>query len=163
MLSKKYLDIREIFLLISSNVFLLLGIGFAIIIGGLIFEFMGYNTALERCGSLLVCYALFCFYLNHHTNKLADGLKELSSTQTDVWEDEENLRTVLSKYSFDEEKIEILVKNLPSSVRQLQGEYKPLIKKKKNLTTAEIMLGIMGTFIWGFVDLLADGMLKLIT
>lgn len=59
---------------LASSPLLLAGIGILIPLVGVILDFSGLHTSFERSGSLLVAFAIFCVYLNHHHSYDADDL-----------------------------------------------------------------------------------------
>lgn len=116
---------------------------------GLALGLSGHEKAFERSGSLLVCVAIFSFYINYF---LAEDMGRLDSYRKSVLRYGRTPEILLR--SVPKEIKETARRNIADQMHQIRimgdEEHGNLAKAKVNIVHVEAIAGIAGTVIWGF-------------
>jgi len=117
------------------------------ILTALILHYFKYETAFPRSGAILVCFAIIFVYMNHF---ISTSLQKLNSRAAEF-----------EGMAMDLKQVDMSIQTnqaLNSTVTQLQSTVKNEVEvttiAQHKLVTAEFIMGVSGTFIWGFGDLL---------
>jgi hypothetical protein len=114
---------------------------------GLVLHFLKFETAFPRVGAVLICFALTFVYFNHF---VSSSLASLHSRTTEL----DSMKSELKKVSVSHPDHQVLNSVLTHLEAPLKKELDVTELAQSRLVTAEFLLGVLGTIIWGFGDLL---------
>jgi len=110
---------------------------------GLITHYLGWKEAFPRSGVLLICLAITFVYLNHF---VSSSLNILNTQNIKLDSMKGDLKEVNSAHS-DSQFLTAARKEIQSS---LKTELDSTEFVQSKLVTAEFILGVSGTLVWGF-------------
>lgn len=117
---------------------------------GLSLQFYFKGETFNRFGSLMVCVALIFVYINHYTNAMVIAFEESNKLFDKIKENGIN-KPFIRTLPIPDEKFTEFVFQVGLEVEYLREKAQI---SQKNVTFLEFTLGIFGTFIWGYGDLL---------
>ena len=111
-----------------------------------------FNGAFSRSGSVLVCAAIFCVYLNHFLSVEAENVQAALRSILKIGSTEEDILRRMNPEIKGEARRKGAA-NLYASIEHANEELPRLRDSRRNLVRVEFLAGVIGTLIWGFGDL----------
>jgi|TARA_B110001469_G_C9620821_1_gene309392 hypothetical protein len=120
---------------------------------GLVLELYSFQSSFSRSGSLLVCVAIFSIYINHFLSIAESNTKGMLQSVIKLGRTpEEILRNMNPAITGDTRNI--TASNMYLLLKAAEIEIPRLTDAKDKLVKVEFLAGVLGTFIWGFGDLI---------
>ncbi|PKM20298.1 MAG: hypothetical protein CVV11_01925 [Gammaproteobacteria bacterium HGW-Gammaproteobacteria-15] len=142
--------LRTIQKVCTSSNFIYLTLFFILALGVLL-HYLGFSNAIGRSGAILVAVAVTLVYLNHYFIEVQSVLSFRSQQLKDLCE------SSTERVSGDSEAHQKLA-SLENFALQLDESVDSELTQNKivyaNLIKAEFVTGVIGTFVWGFGDLI---------
>lgn len=139
---------------ITSRVYVLITIVSLIFIGGAGLSLLGFNSAFQRSGALLVSFAVFSVYLNHFITKEIKYIDFFRDATKSMPNYDQALR--IFKSNNKDQSHEHLSRMALGVVSQRNKGFefaKQLETISQNVVRTEFISGFFGTLIWGFGDI----------
>ena len=127
-----------------------------ILVIGLWLDIYGIKESFPRSGSLLVCFSLYCVYINHFLSNAINKGNKTVKTILGVGKTENEFQKNINS----EIKGEEIRKRTASSFIRFKDYtidwVENLESVRSNIIKFEFVAGISGTFIWGFGEILTN-------
>jgi len=116
---------------------------------GLVLEYLCIREAFSRSGSILVCVAIFCVYLNHFLSVEANNVQGALRAATDLGPTyEDKFRSINPEIQGDNR--ERAARSLQDIQNKAEAALPELRDTQERLVMVEFLAGIFGTLVWGF-------------
>jgi len=119
---------------------------------GLALSILGFSTAFQRSGAVLVALAIFCVYVNHFLTREIDnaqsflqGVKHLKDLPTTI--------SHFSRTAEDNDKAIKLAANVFAQKQRAENNFPKLLPVKDLIVKVEFLAGFCGTLIWALGDI----------
>jgi len=112
-----------------------------------------FDLAFSRSGSVLVCVAIFCVYVNHFLSVEAENVKSVMQVVRKVGSTQQEIFQRMNPEIQGDARIKGAA-NLYALIGAAEEELPILTDANEKLVMVEFLAGISGTLIWGFGDLI---------
>ena len=109
--------------------------------------------AFARSGSVLVCVAIFCVFINHFLSVEKDNVQSAMQAAHKVGSTQQEILQRMNPAIQGEARIKGAA-NLYALIEASKEEIPKLTDANEKLVKVEFLAGIFGTLIWGFGDLI---------